>query len=64
MKPKSVEDYAQSLLENNFYSTIDECREESVRWHKKLESGLMEPMKCQHKPNKGDGFYLDYRYDK
>lgn len=31
-------------------STINEARAESIRWHKKAERGLVEPLQCPHHP--------------
>jgi hypothetical protein len=49
MKTESVENYAQSLLKHDLYSTIDAARTESLRWHKKVERGLTEPMQCPYR---------------
>jgi len=51
MNNEKVENYAKSLVKHGLYSTIDEARAESIRWHKKQERGLEEPLQCPHRPN-------------
>jgi hypothetical protein len=50
---ESIENYAQSLLKHNLYPTIEKARVESWKWHMKAEKGLVEPLKCPHKPDIG-----------
>lgn len=51
MNNEKVENYAKSLVKHGLYSTIDEARTESTRWHKKAELGLVEPLQCPHHPD-------------
>lgn len=51
MNNEKVENYAKLLVKHGFYSTIDEARSESVRWHKKADQGFIEPLKCPHHPD-------------
>lgn len=51
MKKEKVENYAKSLVKHGLYSTIDEARAESIRWHKKTERGLEEPLQCPYHPD-------------
>ncbi len=51
MNNEKVENYAKSLVKHGLYSTIDEARAESIRWYKKAERGLQEPLKCPHHPD-------------
>ena len=48
---RSIENYAKSLVKHGLYSTIKEARIESIRWHKKDERGLTEPLKCLPHPD-------------
>lgn len=45
---KAIRNYAKSLIKHGLYSSIDEALTESIRWHKKQELGLEEPLKCPH----------------
>ena len=51
MNNEKVENYAKSLVKHGLYSTIDEAVAESIRWHKKQERGLEEPLQCPHHPD-------------
>lgn len=51
MDNNSIENYAKSLIKHGIYSSLDEARTESKRWHLKKKSGLEEPLKCASHPD-------------
>jgi hypothetical protein len=72
MNNEKVENYAKSLVKHGLCSTIDEARAESIRWHKKQERGLEEPLQCPHHPDiettvthtKNGGMIVEYKLPK
>lgn len=71
MNNEKIENYAKSLVKHGLYSTIDEARAESIRWHKKAERGLVEPLQCPHHPDieiithtENGGMIVEYKLPK
>lgn len=44
-----VIEYARSLVAHGFYDNMNKATNESIRFFKKMDKGLVEPMKCPHR---------------
>jgi hypothetical protein len=44
-----VIEYARSLMAHGFYDNMNDATKESLRFYKKSDNGLIEPMKCPHR---------------